>query len=237
VDGEFKVGGSDPRASWLGDGDDDEMRRSPFKRLPDFGPIIKTSMFSSPLKRATAPISRLSKCIRHNSTSQLTRPRTIFSGIQPTGVPHLGNYLGALQRWVKLQDEAADDTVLLYSLVDLHAITVRQDAAQLRQWKRESLATMMAVGLDPKRSILYYQSDVYRLSLYFLSKANSFKVPEHAELMWILSCTASVGYLSRMTQWKSKLNVQDHAKPFDTPLQLGLFSYPVLMAADILLYR
>jgi tryptophanyl-tRNA synthetase len=112
--------------------------------------------------------------------------RVIFSGIQPTGVPHLGNYLGALIQWVKLQIQAQDGDKLIFSLVDLHAITVRQDAAQLRQWKRESLATLLAIGLDPKRSIIFHQSDV----------------SAHSELMWILSCTASVGYLSRMTQWK-----------------------------------
>ena len=83
-------------------------------------------------------------------------PKTIFSGIQPTGVPHLGNYLGALQQWVKLQDEAEPDVKLLYSLVDLHAITIRQDPDQLRQWKKESLAMLLAVGLDPNRSIIFH---------------------------------------------------------------------------------
>lgn len=84
----------------------------------------------------------------------------IFSGIQPTGVPHLGNHLGALQQWVTLQKEAAPATQLIFSIVDLHAITVHQDAEQLRKWKRETLATLLAVGLDPERSTIFYQSDV-----------------------------------------------------------------------------
>ncbi|KIW00704.1 tryptophan-tRNA ligase [Verruconis gallopava] len=158
----------------------------------------------------------------HQVTATSAKPkRVIFSGIQPTGIPHLGNYFGALQRWVQQQNEADADTANIYSLVDLHAITVKQNPKQLRQWRKESLAVLLAVGLDPKKSTIFFQSHV----------------PAHSELMWILSCTASVGYLSRMTQWKSKLALEDNAKPFDTPLQLGLFSYPVLQAADILVHR
>lgn len=145
------------------------------------------------------------------------RPKVIFSGIQPTGIPHLGNYLGALQQWVKLQNEAEHDTTLLYSLVDLHAITIRQNPEELRLWKRQSLAMLLAVGLDPKRSIIFRQSDV----------------PAHTELMWILSCQASTGYLNRMTQWKEKTaNERENAER----LKLGLFSYPVLQAADVLVH-
>ena len=92
--------------------------------------------------------------------SSNTQDQVIFSGIQPTGVPHLGNYLGALQQWVRLQKEAPSSTRLLYSVVDLHAITVRQDADQLRRSKRETLATLLAVGLDPERSRIFYQSSV-----------------------------------------------------------------------------
>ena len=84
----------------------------------------------------------------------------IFSGIQPTGVPHLGNYLGALQQWTRLQNEAAPSTQLLFSIVDLHAITIRQDADRLRRWKREILATLLASGLDPDRCTIFYQSTV-----------------------------------------------------------------------------
>ncbi|QIW99155.1 hypothetical protein AMS68_004673 [Peltaster fructicola] len=142
----------------------------------------------------------------------------IFSGIQPTGVPHLGNYLGALRQWVRLQDSAETSTKLLYSLVDLHAITIRQDPAQLRQWKEESLAILLAIGLNPERSIIYHQGDV----------------SSHAELMWILSCQASTGYLGRMTQWKEKTG---NGRENSERLKLGLFSYPVLQAADVLLYQ
>lgn len=184
-------------------------------------------------------------------------PKVIFSGIQPTGVPHLGNYLGALSQWVALQEEAtattaattvngtgaAPTTRLLFSVVDLHAITLPQDAAQLRRWRREMLAALLAVGLDPSRSTIFHQSSV----------------PAHAELMWVLSCTASMGYLSRMTQWKSKLSLPEDASALDydgvghggggggggaksssssaAALKLGLFSYPVLQAADILVHR
>ena len=89
-----------------------------------------------------------------------TKDHVIFSGIQPTGVPHLGNYLGALQPWARLQTEALPSTRLLYSIVDLHAITHAQDADLLRRWKRETLATLLAVGLDPERSTIFYQSSV-----------------------------------------------------------------------------
>lgn len=95
-------------------------------------------------------------------THRRASPKVIFSGIQPTGVPHLGNYLGALKNWVKLQNEAAPDTKLLYSIVDLHALTMPQEAKKLRQHKRETLAMLLAVGLDPERSIIFYQSSVSR---------------------------------------------------------------------------
>jgi tryptophanyl-tRNA synthetase len=100
---------------------------------------------------------------RSNGTSTQEPPAQdpiIFSGIQPTGVPHLGNYLGALREWVKLQDEAKPGTKLLFSIVDLHALTVPQDAVQLRKWRREAFATLLAVGLDPSRSTIFYQSEV-----------------------------------------------------------------------------
>ncbi|CAK3935712.1 Tryptophan--tRNA ligase, mitochondrial [Lecanosticta acicola] len=156
--------------------------------------------------------------VRHQTTHAKAPRKVIFSGIQPTGVPHLGNYLGALRQWVKLQDEAEKSTSLIYSLVDLHAITVRQDPAQLRQWKKESLAMLLAIGLDPMRSTIFHQSDV----------------PSHVELMWILSCQASTGYLGRMTQWKDRTK---NEKEGGERLKLGLFSYPVLQAADVLVHQ
>ncbi|EMC97180.1 hypothetical protein BAUCODRAFT_121680 [Baudoinia panamericana UAMH 10762] len=187
-------------------------------KMIDLG-MLKSSSSSS-MSLASHPCSGADKLRirRRNSSSASPTPRTIFSGIQPTGIPHLGNYLGALRQWVKLQDEATPDTTLLYSLVDLHAITVRQDPNQLRQWKKESLAMLLAIGLDPNRSIIFHQSDV----------------PAHAELMWILSCQASTGYLGRMTQWKDKTA---SAKENSEKLKLGLLSYPVLQAADVLVHR
>ncbi|KAG6004902.1 hypothetical protein E4U21_000629 [Claviceps maximensis] len=161
--------------------------------------------------------------IRHNggasrdtSDEQPGRGRkVVFSGIQPTGIPHLGNYVGALRQWVQLQHEEPADTKLIYSIVDLHAMTTPQDPDTLRRRKRETLATLLAIGIDPDRSTLFYQSSI----------------PAHSELMWILACTASVGYLSRMTQWKSK------GRQIDNRLKLGLLSYPVLQAADVLVHR
>jgi tryptophanyl-tRNA synthetase len=89
-----------------------------------------------------------------------SKNEVIFSGIQPTGVPHLGNYLGALRQWANLQNDTPTDTKLIYSIVDLHAVTARPDSEQLRTWKRETLATMLAIGLDPMRSTIFYQSAV-----------------------------------------------------------------------------
>jgi tryptophanyl-tRNA synthetase len=97
---------------------------------------------------------------RNLSSLSPGRKKTVFSGIQPTGIPHLGNYLGALQGWVQQQDNAGDDTTLIYSLVDLHAITVKQDPAQLRQWRKESLAVLLACGLRADRSTIFFQSHV-----------------------------------------------------------------------------
>ncbi|KAF1851092.1 tryptophanyl-tRNA synthetase [Cucurbitaria berberidis CBS 394.84] len=191
-------------------------------------------MFSLRTLHRAAPSSlRISSsCLRNYSVAlppreQPGKKQVIFSGIQPTGVPHLGNYLGALRQWVKLQDEASPDTTLLFSIVDLHAITIKQNPTQLALWRKEMLASLLAVGLDPKRCIIFAQSSV----------------KQHAELMWILSCGASMGYLGRMTQWKSKLSLPSNASPLDPSpsnkdaLKLGLFSYPVLQAADVLLYN
>lgn len=115
-----------------------------------------------------------------------TPPATVFSGIQPTGIPHLGNYLGALRQWVGFQNSAPPSTKLIFCIVDLHAITQPQNASDLRRWKKEMLTALLAIGLNPDRCIIFEQS----------------RVPAHSELMWILSCVASTGRLSRMTQWK-----------------------------------
>ncbi|EEH22922.2 tryptophan-tRNA ligase [Paracoccidioides brasiliensis Pb03] len=170
------------------------------------------------------------KLQRTVSTSTTVNPptsggRIIFSGIQPTGVPHLGNYLGALQQWVRLQNEALHSTKLIFSIVDLHALTVPQDPTILGQCRKQMLAALIAVGIDPRRSTIFFQS----------------AVSAHSELMWILSTISSIGYLSRMTQWKSKLQLpKDSTLENSTArsrLKLGLFSYPVLQAADILVHR
>jgi tryptophanyl-tRNA synthetase len=135
----------------------------------------------------------------------------ILSGMQPTGNLHLGNYLGALRNWVSLQDKAE----CYYCVVDLHAITVPQDPHKLRQGVRETAAAFIAAGIDTKKSTLFVQS----------------AVPAHTELMWILATYTPLGWLNRMTQFKEKA-----AKSRDLEL-LGLYAYPVLMAADILAYK
>lgn len=140
-----------------------------------------------------------------------TRKKRIFSGIQPTNTPHLGNYLGALRNWHKLQDEYD----CAYSIVDLHSLTVRRESAQLRRQITESYALLLAMGIDPEKSIVFVQGHN----------------PAHAQLSWILSCYTQFGELSRMTQFKDKS--QKHPENVNA----GLFTYPVLMAADILLYQ
>lgn len=136
--------------------------------------------------------------------------QTVFSGLQPTGNVHLGNYLGALRNWVKLQDSY--DCV--YCVVDLHAITVDYDPEQFEQDRIEAAKVLLAMGIDPDNSLFYFQS----------------QVPQHSELSWILGTMTPTGVLNRMTQYKDKV-----AKGM--PANLGLYAYPVLMAADILLYH
>jgi tryptophanyl-tRNA synthetase len=140
------------------------------------------------------------------------KPR-IFSGIQPSGGLTLGNYLGALKRFVEKQDEGIET---IYCLVDLHAITVWQDPERLRAQTREAAAGFMAAGIDPSRSILFNQS----------------QVAGHAQLAWIFNCVARMGWMNRMTQWKDKTAGKNAENS-----SLGLFAYPSLMAADILLYH
>lgn len=140
-----------------------------------------------------------------------TQKKIIFSGIQPTGVFTLGNYLGAVKNWKELQE----DYNCIFSVVDLHAITVRQDSAALRKQTMDSVALLLACGIDPKKSVLFLQSHN----------------PAHAELSWLLSCYTQFGELSRMTQFKDK------SKRHADNINAGLFTYPVLMAADILLYK
>jgi len=138
--------------------------------------------------------------------------KKIFSGVQPTGNLHLGNYLGAIKSFVELQNE--NDNQCIFCVVDLHAITVKQDPKKLKKNIRETAATFIASGIDPKISTIFNQS----------------MVSAHAEAAWILSCVSRIGWLNRMTQFKEKAG-KDKEKA-----SIGLYSYPVLMAADILLY-
>ncbi len=144
-------------------------------------------------------------------TNTEIKKKRIFSGVQPSGVLTIGNYLGAIKNWVALQD----DYECIYCVVDMHAITVRQAPADLRKRTLEGLALYIACGIDPQKSTMFVQSHV----------------PAHAELSWVLSCNTMFGELSRMTQFKDKS--QKHADNINA----GLFTYPVLMAADILLYQ
>src|SRR3954469_23012801 len=135
----------------------------------------------------------------------------VFSGVQPTGNLHLGNYLGALKRFVEMQQTPP----CLYCVVDLHAMTMAHDPRTLKRTTREVTAAFLAAGIDPKKNIVFNQS----------------RVPEHAELAWALDCVARMGWLNRMTQFKEKAGKDKENA------SVGLFNYPVLMAADILLYR
>ena len=141
----------------------------------------------------------------------MNKKRT-FSAVKPTGEPHLGNYIGAIQQWVKHQDEEEN----LFCIVDLHALTIIENVnpVVLKQRSRAMAMLFIACGLDPEKNIIFMQS----------------RVKEHAELCWILNCVTPVGWLERMTQYKSKISQQ---KSVGT----GLLDYPVLMAADILLYN
>ncbi|MDY0928250.1 tryptophan--tRNA ligase [Pantoea endophytica] len=135
----------------------------------------------------------------------------VFSGAQPSGELTIGNYMGALRQWVQMQD----DFHCIYCIVDLHAITVRQDPVALRKATLDTLALYLACGIDPAKSTIFVQSHV----------------PEHAQLSWVLNCYAYFGELSRMTQFKDK------SARYSENITAGLFDYPVLMAADILLYQ
>ncbi|KAI9907377.1 hypothetical protein PsorP6_003254 [Peronosclerospora sorghi] len=161
-------------------------------------------------------LARSNLLIFHQCSSSregMSGVRRVFSGIQPTGAPHLGNYCGAIAKWVALQD--AEPATRLYSIVDLHAITVPYDAKRMSNQVHAMVAALVGAGLDPDRNILFRQSDV----------------AAHTELAWLLSCLTPLGWLQRMTQFKQK------AASAKADSSLGLLAYPVLMAADILLYR
>ncbi|MBQ5840713.1 MAG: tryptophan--tRNA ligase, partial [Clostridia bacterium] len=146
-----------------------------------------------------------------NQTQPIERKKRALSCIQPTGIPTLGNYLGALRNWVEMQEEFE----CAFAVADLHAITVKQEPSKLRQQITEMYALLLAIGLDPDKNLLFVQSHV----------------AAHTQLAWLLSCCTQFGELSRMTQFKDK-----SARHADN-INLGLFAYPSLMAADILLYQ
>ncbi|KAG2457071.1 SYWM protein, partial [Polypterus senegalus] len=155
---------------------------------------------------------RIVVCLCNGGRNLLkNKENCIFSGIQPTGIPHLGNYLGAIENWITLQEH---DSAVLYSIVDLHSITLPQDPSVLRQNILDMTASLIACGINPERSVLFQQS----------------QVPEHAELGWILGCLISMPRLRHLPQWKIKSGQKNEGS-------VGLFTYPVLQAADILLYK
>ena len=139
----------------------------------------------------------------------------VVSGIQPTGNLHLGNYLGAIRNWVRMQDEMKDGEQCLFFLADLHAISMPHTPAELHKATLEMAAAVVACGIDPQRSVLFNQA----------------QVPAHAELQWLLNGTARMGWLNRMTQWKDKAGKNREGQ------SVALFGYPVLQAADVLLYQ
>lgn len=143
------------------------------------------------------------------SDNQADHKTRVFSGVQPSGDLHIGNYLGAIKRWAAQQDEKQS----FFCIVDMHAITVSQDVKQLRRLTRDVAALYIAAGIDPQRSTVFIQSHV----------------PAHAECAWILNCVTPVGWLERMTQYKVKAAAQES-------VSMGLLDYPVLQASDILLY-
>ncbi|ORZ30603.1 Aminoacyl-tRNA synthetase [Catenaria anguillulae PL171] len=176
----------------------------------------------------TASASAAAARCRYSTADRQQPPRQhppiVLSGIQPTGTPHLGNYLGAVRQWSQLQHS---HPCVLYSIVDLHALTAHPPVAPavLRQSIRDTAALLLAAGIDPAKSALFQQSHV----------------PAHANLAWVLTCLSSAGWLARMTQWKAKAGggAAAVASEQGVPpgLKMGLFSYPVLMAADILVYQ
>ncbi|CDR41641.1 CYFA0S07e04500g1_1 [Cyberlindnera fabianii] len=169
---------------------------------------------ASPLKASLRYLSTVQTTSFDPKSLDVKPNASIYSAIQPTGKFHLGNYLGAVRVWRDLCDIAPESTRIVYGVADLHAITVPKGRKELKDLRYEAIASILSTGIDHDRAIVYHQS----------------ALSEHAELNWILSCLTGVGYLGRMTQWKSKSEGSESAS-------LGLFAYPVLQAADILLFK
>lgn len=173
------------------------------------------------LKRFASTVQKIENKVR---VQDVANDATIFSMIQPTGKFHLGNYLGAARVWKDLCDVKQDDQKLLYGVADLHAITVpKPEVEQFRQLRMEAIASILSCGVDPSKASVMFQSSI----------------PQHSQLHWLLSTFANMGYLNRMTQWKTKSNIRDSEAEAASlgKVKLGLFSYPVLQAADILIYK
>src|SRR5688500_8385151 len=189
-------------------------RPPPWLRCPARESPVPRAAFEERTIRCTPPCNGPRLCALSrlpNERPSMTFTPRVFSGIKPSGHLHLGNYLGAIRRFVPLQE--THETI--YCVVDMHAITVWQEPEDLRRWTYEIAAAYIASGLDPKRSIIMNQSQVV----------------EHAELSWIFNCVARMGWMARMTQFKDKAGENSEH------VSLGLFAYPSLMAADILLYK
>lgn len=177
---------------------------------------------------STEPISTVRTVSLSDPNFKLPTSSTILSGIQPTGTFHLGNYFGAIKSWHDLNTlvkKSGSDSSLFFFVADLHSLTVPQNYHILRKQRLEAYASIIACGIDPELSTIYYQSTI----------------PEITSIQWVFSCFTSMGYLNRMTQWKSKANLNDNTNVSDNnalgKVKLGLFGYPVLMASDILSFR
>ena len=164
------------------------------------------------MNRVLKTISKVTNCVKYSTKPGFVEaPRKIFSGVQPTGALHIGNYLGAIKRWTDLQNAGENVT---YCIVDLHSITLPQEPDVLRLNTLQMAATLLACGIDPNKSTLFLQS----------------AIPQHSELCWILGCITTMPRLAHLPQYKEKsANLKD--------IPLGLFIYPVLQAADIMLYK
>ncbi|KAI9622587.1 hypothetical protein KEM48_007204 [Puccinia striiformis f. sp. tritici PST-130] len=201
------------------------------RRILSSSTILQNAFTGSSIKQYAAHCHQ-SERFSSASTDMNKTPRAkqvIFSGIQPTGVPHIGNYIGALQNWIRLQEMKKSNKEreidIYYSIVGLHAITLPRDSIQLKKERFEMMCVLLAIGLDPTHCCLFNQD----------------QVPAHSEMAWILNCIAPVGRLNRMTTWKSQIATSKNSNSLsevdESMLHLGLLAYPVLQSADILLYK
>lgn len=177
------------------------------------------------LKTSARLYTSASASVQLTTVPKFANGSTIFSLVQPTGKVHLGNYLGAIRNWKDISEspENGPDNTFIFGLADLHALTLPKPAAELKRNRYEAIASIIAAGVNPEKCILYHQSSV----------------PEHAELNWVLTCLTPMGHLGRMTTWKLKVFDLENSAfgSSEQNMKAGLFCYPVLQAADILLYK